>query len=404
MDSSDRMNRDLYGHIRGLMDQSVLPHRSGGEFYTAYPGGTMFDWDSYFDGITALYMGYGTRFLQTFVRVFLRNQREDGFICRFDRETPETLYPQMYGEHIKPFLAQAALLCWLYDGRLDWFTDELYDRMRRYLLYWTEVESVNGDAYYRSGPHSGMDTQTERCGGWEADFDGAADLGSFLYRDLCAFVQLAELRGREEDAERFEQLAAGRKARVLSMWDEADGFFYDRNVRTGEPIRVKTAAGFMPLWAGIATPRQAQILAFDHMFNPSEFFRPYPLSVMAADEPGYSAQPLPGDIGVCNWRANVWMPVNYMCMHGLMNYGYDGLAELLAYKTAELLTRSRDREFYDAETGRGMGLKPFAGWSLLGYFMPMEASEGFDPTALDLLPEDMEAYMPFFRLPPAIEL
>lgn len=404
MERNDRMNRDLYEHIRSLMDASIHPHRTGGEYYTGYSYGTLYDWDAYFEGIAALYMGYGSRFLQTTVRVFLENEREDGFITRFDQDRPETVYPQMNGEHCKPFLAQMTMLCWLYDGRLDWFGDGLYERMKKYLLYWTERQSAGGFPYYRSAPHSGLDTQTERCGVWESDFDGAVELGCFLYRDLCAFSTLAEMRGREEDAERFEQLAAERKAGVLSMWDEADGFFYDRNVRTGEPIRIKSVTGFAPMWAGIATPRQAQILAFDHMFNPAEFYRNYPLSAMSASEPGFSELPLPGDIGVCNWRGNVWLPMNYLCMHGLMNYGYDGLAELLAYKTAELLAMSHDREFYSSETGAGMGLKPFSGWSLLGYFMPMEAFEGFDPTALDLQPEDMGEYMPYFRLPPAIEL
>lgn len=61
-----------------------------------------------------------------------------------------------------------------------------------------------------------------------------------------------------------------------------------------------------------------------------------------------------------------------------MEYGFYDLAELTAYKTAQLLAKSQDREFYDTESGKGDGLNPFWGWSLLGYFMPMEAFEDFD--------------------------
>lgn len=402
MEPNDRMNRDLYTHIRQLMERSMYRHRSGPEYYTAYNSRWLFDWDSYFEGVVQLYMGYGTRLQRSFVTLFLSLQREDGFIPRYDPPAPQTVYPQMDDELIKPFLAQSAVLCLHYDGQIDWLGEENYRRMEKYLRYWLERQTKNGFAYYRSGPHSGYDTQTERCGGWEADFDGAVDLNTFLYRELYAFSIIADTLGKTQDSETFCRLADEQKARVLSMWDEADGFFYDVNVRTGQPIRVKTTAAFAPMWAGIASPRQAQILTYDHLFNPNEFFRLYPFATLAANEPGYSAKPLPGDIGVCNWRANTWIPTNYMAMHGLMTYGYHDLAELVAYKTAELLAKSHDCEFYDAETGAGCGESPFSGWSLLGYFMPMEALEGFDPTDLELDADDMYALMPYFRLPPDI--
>lgn len=356
MDRSDRMNRDLYEHIRSLMRPCVKKDGGGLEYYTAYENGALRDWNAYFDGIVALYMGCGTQLLRNAVRLFLQAQREDGCVPRRILAADGDVVP---GVPCKPFLAQTIVLCWLYDGRLDWFDDGMYEQMRNYLLSYGSTGSV--------------------------------ELGCFLFRDLSAFSMLADLRGREEDAERFEQLASERKANVLSLWNEADGFFYDRNLQTGGTIREKTLAGFLPMWAGIAAPRQAQILAYDHMLNPSEFYRNYPLAVRAV-ETSDATDP------------TVWISYNYLCMHGLMNYGYDGLAELLAYKTAELLAKSHDREAYSAETGRGAGQKPFAGWSLLGYFMPMEALEGFDPTALDVLPEETGEYMPYFHLPPVIEL
>ena len=402
MDNNNRTNRDLFEHIQGLMSKGLVAHSSGRKYYTGYSYSTLYDWDQYFEGIVQLYMGYGTEYLQNSVCIFLEAQQKNGFIPRYVPNVPQTTYPQMDGEMVKPFLAQITLLCLKFDGGLKWFTSALYQRMKEYLLYWIGPHSVNGYAFYRSAPHSGLDTQTERCGGWEADFCGGIDLNVFLYRDLIAFSIIAEHLDKKQDQAVFTQYASEYRDKILDCWVEKDGFFYDRNVRTGNPIKVKTLAGMLPMWAGIATASQAQILTYDYLFNPEEFFRPYPFPAMSSSEPGYSETPISGDIGICNWRANTWIPTNYMVMHGLMEYGFYDLAELTAYKTAQLLAKSQDREFYDTESGKGDGLNPFWGWSLLGYFMPMEAFEDFDPTDLELDTDDMYAYMPYFRLGPDV--
>ena len=128
----------------------------------------------------------------------------------------------MDGEMVKPFLAQITLLCLKFDGGLKWFTPAFYQRMKDYLLYWIGPHSVNGYAFYRIAPHSGLDTQTERCGGWEADFCGGVDLNVFLYRDLTAFSIIAEYLDKKQDQTLFTQYAAEYRDRILDCWDEKD--------------------------------------------------------------------------------------------------------------------------------------------------------------------------------------
>ena len=41
------------------------------------------------------------------------------------------------------------------------------------------------------------------------------------------------------------------------------------------------------------------------------------------------------------------------------------------------------REFYNGESGEGLGLKRFWGWSVLAYVMPFECETGYDPSKLD---------------------
>jgi hypothetical protein len=80
---------------------------------------------------------------------------------------------------------------------------------------------------------------------------------------------------------------------------------------------------------------------------------------------------MPSDLG-CNWRANTWIPVNYMVCQGLKYYGMNRIAEIVAEYTQKLVTKSGDREYYNAETGEGLGLNPFWGWSLLAHYMANE--------------------------------
>ena len=50
-------------------------------------------------------------------------------------------------------------------------------------------------------------------------------------------------------------------------------------------IRVKFIAGFMPLYAGIASPRQARRLVREHLLNPKEFWLRYPVATYAGNKP-----------------------------------------------------------------------------------------------------------------------
>ena len=144
-----------------------------------------------------------------------------------------------------------------------------------------------------------------------------------------------------------------------------------------ERIRVKSVASFAALWARVAAPEQTRRMIFEHLFNPREFWTPYPVAALAKSERWYSRDHLPADLG-CNWRAKVWIPTNYMIYRGLRAYGYRNLASLVAHYSHALVQKAGNREHYDSETGEGCGLDPFWGWSLLAHFLPYEEACGFD--------------------------
>lgn len=375
--------RKELAYAEALMKKGIFrDDDTGRDYFTGYAYKTLYDWDQYFEAIVQIYMGWPANYIKNGVTIFLDHQEESGMIAR---SVPSN---QFHGaEHVKPFLAQIAMLVFdNYDDR-EWLTKEYFMKLQRYLDYWLEDmdSNQNGLSEWMSAPHTGMDNQHERAGWWLDRVSEGVDLNCYLVKEIRAFARIAQLMGEEEIAANYEALADQRAETVRTkLWDEEEGFFYDYSLEgdnfgahrgMNQLIKVKSVAGFMPLWAGIATEEQARRLVFDQLMNPEEFWVSYPVPALAKSEPGYSDQQLKSDLG-CSWRANTWIPTNYMVYHGLKDYGYKDLAALLAVRTQQLIDRAGDREYYTSDEGLGVGLDPFWGWSLLGHFFMFE--EGFE--------------------------
>lgn len=373
--------------VAALMQHGVMTdEQTGRTYYTGYKYQTLYDWDQYFEALMQLAMGWPPDHILNGVRLFLEQIDERGFIPR-SRAVQAFRLSEEAEEMAKPFFAQICVLVARHTRTLDWFTEDDYARLKRFVLWWLHGLSKDGGAlsYWRSGPHTGMDTQHERAGYWRDDISAGVDLNCYLYRECRALAALAEARGARDDAELFRREAEIKCAAVLErLWDEADGFFYDVDTRTNQRMRIKSSAGFMPLWAGIATPQQAARLVHEHLTNPAEFWRAFPVSSYAATEPGYREHPVAGvDVG-CLWRAHTWIPVNYVIMHGLLQYGYAELGAQLARITYDTVRELGVYEYYTSDSRCGCGLHPFWGWSLLAYVMPGEVAARRDPTKLEL--------------------
>ena len=354
---------------------------TGREYFSGYSYKTLYDWDPYFEGIVQLELGWTPEYMINEVKIFLDIQRADGFIRRVNDPTPR----EESAEMLKPFLAQISVLISRRLGDTTWLDDHYYARMRLYLLYWLTVLTKDGGAlsYWRSAPHTGMDTQHERAGHWKADFCNGVDLNTYLYRECHAFALLADARRSRTDAELFRDYAKVKKKAIQEQcWSEADGFYYDVDNRTGRQIPVKSVAGFTPMWANIPSGKQASWMIHEHLTNTNEFWRKFPVSSLAATEKGYTEEYLPDDVHGSLWRANTWIPTNYYIFHALPRYGYREIATQLAQITYRMVLKDGDREYYSSDSARGCGLDPFWGWSLLAYFMPWEDENDLDPTAL----------------------
>ena len=290
----------------------------------------------------------------------------------------------------KPFLAQIAVLGSQQNGgNYEWLSAVDYEKLQKYLKRWFEYDADhNGLPAWNSSDASGMDNQISRSGRPDSYFDEGVDLASYLVRELHAMAIISGKLGKVKDQQEYEHHAK-RLSQLINeaFWSEEDGFYYDRNEKSGQRIRVKSVAGFFPLWAGVAPPDRARRLVREHLLNKDEFWLPYPVATYAKIEPDFYEGTGPrgrsGRFG-CNWRGSTWIPSNYMIFHGLLRYGYDKVAQRLADKTFQmaLMKNPVTREYYNSETGAGYGMNPFWGWSSLAYSMPMEYKLHYDPTNL----------------------
>ena len=155
------------------------------------------------------------------------------------------------------------------------------------------------------------------------------DLNCLLYDLEMTIAQCYGILKQKALRKKFIQAAENRAEAIRTYcWNEATGFFYDYNFRTGRQMPHATLAGVFPLYNGVATKKQAEHVA--EMLQ-REFLRDGGLRMTLVDN---------GQ----QWDApNGWAPLQWTAVCGLKRYGLDELAE-------EIRTRwlaSTERVFAD---------------------------------------------------------
>ena len=205
--------------------------------------------------------------------------------------------------------------------------------------------------------------------------------------------------GNKVDAAAFKK-HADEVAKLINdvLWDEKEGMYFDRNEKTGKRVYVKSATNFMALFAGAATPERAKRMVREHLLNEKEFWLTYPVASYAKTEPDYYQNPTAKE---CNWRGPTWAPTNYMIFQGLRGYGYETEARELARRLFRMAIVKNPvlREYYNAETGEGLGQTRFWGFTALYYGMLLESYAGYDASSLDrplrlLVPQELGVQFP----------
>ncbi|MBF0440978.1 MAG: alpha,alpha-trehalase TreF [Oligoflexales bacterium] len=148
------------------------------------------------------------------------------------------------------------------------------------------------------------------------------DLNALLYNHEMTLAKVARMKNDEAKAVHFEKLANQRADAINKyMWDEKSGFYRDFDMRSGRQTSSMTLAGVFPLYAGIASPKQADAVA---KTLEEKFLRPGGL-VTTLTRSGQQ------------WDApNGWAPLQLVAFEGLMKYGHTDLATDIAQRWLKL--------------------------------------------------------------------
>ncbi len=264
------------------------------------------------------------------------------------------------------------------------FLESIYPKIVKQHEWWYANRDIDQDGLCEYGSTDGSLIAAK----WESGMDNAVrfdqsqilrksetsfslnqesvDLNAYLYAEKVFMVKMASILN---DSLRLVKLT--KEAEVLKVqiqnqfFDSESGWFYDTTLDGSTFISDMGCEGWIPLWAKVASEKQAEAIK-NGMMNPALFFTPVPFQTLSASHPKF--EPNGG-----YWRGPNWLDQAYFGIIGLRNYGYEKEATLATnrvFHNAEgVLSKGVSiRENYQPITGAGLESRNFT-WSAAHYLL-----------------------------------
>ncbi len=153
-------------------------------------------------------------------------------------------------------------------------------------------------------------------------------------------------------------------ALVDRCWDERLGFFVDEAQPGADRPSVNTWAALSPLALPDLPEEIGRRMVEEHLLDPKRYWLHFPPASVSAEEPSFEPGRGPG-LKRRYWRGPTWVNAAWMLWLGLERLGYAEEAAHMAARLRELVLREGLREYYDPNTGEGLGATDFAWTSLI---------------------------------------
>lgn len=323
------------------------------------------------------------------IPIMLKAEKGDFFGCTAAGGTEKN--------QAKPVFAQFARTVSAFAEDFSWMEPH-YEGLKKFHQRWRSKYGTDcGLLVWGSDAVIGVDNDPTTYG--RPDFSSANLLLNCLYhQELQAMGEIATALGRLEDLRALEDESESIRAAIQrECWDGDDGFFYTVDVQCRDcrdehfpqlkkgmdmtwktlPSKIKMFTGFLPLWCGIATPEQAQILVERHLRNAERFASRYGIRSLAKSEKMYD--PATDSSNPSNWLGPIWIVANYMVSEGLKRYGYLEDAAAVRDQIVTLLGEDLERcgelhECYHPDSGVPNFNSGFLSWNVLVGAMVAKAS------------------------------
>ncbi len=286
----------------------------------------------------------------------------------------------------KPVLAQhAAFLCDQYNGNAEWLR-LLFPQMQAF------INNYNNHHRHACGLHFWQDDYAIGVDNDPSTYyrpkrsSGSIYLNCLMYRELLAIGHIADLLNQTDIGDLYRRDADRlRDAIRTHCWDDKDGMYYSVDLNL-LPIdhthwlhrnmprhwdcliqRIGCWSGFLALWAGVATPDQAERIVRENLLNPHGFWADFGVRTLARYEKMYNVR---ASGNPSSWLGPVWGVSNYMVFRGLVQYGFVEEARELAHRTIRLFGRDIERfgamhEYYLPDNGEPVLNRGFQNWNYL---------------------------------------
>ncbi len=334
-------------------------------------GYVLFCWDNFFAGFMA---GLGCKELAySNLREILNEQTADGFVPNLAYATG-----QVSADRSQPPVGSTMLLETYRIFREKWIVEDMYPDLMRWnhwfythrmnpsgALCWgsEEIPVLFGNRWETEGVHgrygaaleSGLDNspmyddipfnpETNRL-----ELEDVGLTGLYIL-DCQSLMALAHLIGREEDVSLLHQRMEKAQKGLETLWDEENGFYYNRRTDTGAFSRRISPTNFYALFSPDVPPERQRRMADKHYYNPEEFYGEWMLPSIARNDPAYPEQNY--------WRGRVWAPLNFLVYLALMRTELEDVRHDLAEKSARLFMKEwtehrHVHENYSAISGEG---------------------------------------------------
>lgn len=188
-----------------------------------------------------------------------------------------------------------------------------------------------------------------------------AAFNSITIRAIQSVAALNEKIGNNEKA---QSLRAQAEKMVEAMdrvnWVEDRGCYFSRyDVKDPKLAMRTTCASLLPILTGLVPKERAERVIRGHVLNPDQFWLTYVFPFNAADEMKNDRVYMED---LLLWRGHcIWTNMNWLIMHGLLNYGRREEARELTRRTAKMILHEGLWEFYDYRNGQGKG-QPHFNW------------------------------------------
>lgn len=212
--------------------------------------------------------------------------------------------------------------------------------------------SVNGFKLQRYGDRDlGYDHSSELESGWDLTsrfYNRASnflpiDLNAYIFKYEKDFAEISKILGRYGESEEWVKTANSRRLQINKfMWNKKSGFFFDYSYVNKRQSTFYSLAGYTPLWTRLASYEQTKQMVEKLPLFETRFGLAICAKKSLAPKIDLSKIPvryrlaIDGVLKPKQWDyPNIWPPLEYLTVIGLLNYGFTKQATRIMKKSVK---------------------------------------------------------------------